>query len=145
MVSCITIPYKSMSTLPTANVTRKDGPDGVVASELQSGSQETKKGGLLHGDMSKAGKYTNGAKVKETRIKYNILAMNFETANKHFIYITRVHYVIMSLFNTSINVPFIVYADDLILFTDGTDCNEILTKLENCFTTVISWCEKMKC
>jgi hypothetical protein len=44
--------------------------------------------------------------------------------------------------SSSINVPFILHADDLIHFTDGTDCNEILTKLEDCFTNVISWCER---
>jgi hypothetical protein len=44
--------------------------------------------------------------------------------------------------SSSINVPFILYADDLILFTDGNDSNEILTKLEKCFSNVISWCDK---
>jgi hypothetical protein len=44
--------------------------------------------------------------------------------------------------SSSIDVPFILYADDLILFTGGTDCNEILTKLENCFTNVISSCKR---
>jgi hypothetical protein len=44
--------------------------------------------------------------------------------------------------SSSINVPFILYADDLITFTDGIDSNEILTKVEECFSNVISWCDK---
>jgi hypothetical protein len=43
---------------------------------------------------------------------------------------------------SAINVPFILYADDLILFTDGTDCNDILNKLELCFSNVCSWCDE---
>jgi hypothetical protein len=43
--------------------------------------------------------------------------------------------------SSAINVPFILYADDLILFTDGTDCNLILSQLESCFSNVCIWCE----
>jgi ribonuclease P/MRP protein subunit RPP40 len=43
--------------------------------------------------------------------------------------------------SSAINVPFILYADDLILYTDGTDCNSILSQWESCFSNVCLWCE----
>jgi hypothetical protein len=44
--------------------------------------------------------------------------------------------------SSCINVPFILYADDLIFYTDGTDCNMILSQLENCFANLCLWCER---
>jgi hypothetical protein len=43
--------------------------------------------------------------------------------------------------SSAISVPFILYADDLILYTDGTDCNTIISQLEDCFSNVCIWCD----
>jgi hypothetical protein len=43
--------------------------------------------------------------------------------------------------SSATNVPFILYADDLILYTDGTDCNSIISQLESWFSNVCLWCE----
>jgi ribonuclease P/MRP protein subunit RPP40 len=44
--------------------------------------------------------------------------------------------------SSCINVPFILYADDVILYADGTDCNMILSQLENYFANLCLWCEQ---
>ena len=41
-----------------------------------------------------------------------------------------------------IDLPFLAYADDILIYTHGVDVDEIVSKLENCFQKICNWCDE---